>query len=533
MKGADFNMDNNKTIIELEAQISALKKQLKNVAEESKKKEEKLNSQIKTLKAENNNLMELLKLSKKKMFGSSAEKVAQAYGQISFFNEAEQERTLLTPEPKIEEIVIPKHTRKKKRSYAEIYKDLPVEEIIYDIPEEKKNCDKCGEQLSFLKYEIRREITLVPAKVTVVEHKKAVYVCKNCDKTGIESNFVTADTPKPLIEKSLVSASMLSEIINQKYCLGVPLYRLESHFKNMQINLTRQTMANWIISASNLVKPLLDEMHKELLVSEILHADETTLEVLEEPGRNPQAKSYMWVYTTGKAEEKDIILYDYRQGRSGAYAKEFLNGFKGYIHCDGWSGYDKLEAKRVGCLAHVRRYFKEAIDVQADKNDYSTVAGQGFLLIEKIFSTEHKITDEKEIREIRKKTGKEAVEEFFDFCETANALPKSLTGKAVSYAINQKENLMRYLENEKLEMTNNRAERAVKPFVIGRKNWLFCNTPGGATASARLYSVIETARANNLKIYDYLVWMFENIHILTTKELLPWSSKIPENIRKS
>ena len=526
-------MNNGRTIIELEAQISALKRQLKNIAEESKKMEEKLNSQIKTLKAENNNLMELLKLSKKKMFGSSAEKVAQAYGQISFFNEAEQERTPLTPEPKIEEIVIPRHTRKKKRSYDEIYKDLPVEEVIYDISEEDKICNKCGENLTFLKYETRREIKLIPAKVSVVEHKKAVYVCRSCDKTDIEANFVTAVAPKPLIEKSLVSASMLSEIINQKYCMGIPLYRLESHFKNMQINLTRQTMANWIISASNLIKPIYDRMHKDLLSSETLHADETTLEVLEEPNRKPQTKSYMWVYATGKHEEKNIVLYDYRQGRSGIYAKEFLGDFKGYLHCDGWNGYDKLEAKRVGCWAHARRYFKEAMEVQTDKNDYSTIAGQGFLLIEKIFSTEHKTTDEKKIKEIREKTGKEAVAEFFDFCETAETLPKSLTGKAISYAMNQKDNLMRYLENEMLEMINNRAERAVKPFVIGRKNWLFCNTPQGATASARLYSLIETAKANELKIYDYLVWMFENIHVLSADELLPWSEKIPKIIRKS
>lgn len=526
-------MNNQRTIIELEAQISALKKQLKNIAQESKKKEEKLTSEINILKEENNNLMNLLKLSKKKMFGASAEKVAQAYGQISLFNEAEQERTVLTPEPKIEEVVIPEHTRKKKRSYDEIYKDLPVEEVVYDIPEEAKNCSKCGEPLTFLKYETRREINMIPAQVKVVEHKKAVYVCKNCDKTGTEGTFIAAEAPKPLIEKSLVSASMISEIINQKYCMGVPLYRLESYFKNMQINLTRQTMANWIISASNLTKPIYDEIKKELVSARIIHADETELEVLAEPERRPQTKSYMWVYTTGKSEDKNIILYDYKEGRSGKYAAEFLKGFTGYVHCDGWNGYDKVEnIKRVGCWAHARRYFKEAINVQANIKDYSTVAGQGFLWIEKIFSTEDKITDAEEIKKIRETKGKEAVNGFFNFCETAEALPKSLTGKAVSYAINQKNNLIRYLENENLEMTNNRAERAVKPFVIGRKNWLFCNSPGGATASARLYSIIETAKANNLKIYDYLVWLFENIHILPKTELLPWSSKIPPNIRK-
>lgn len=525
-------MKNQKTIIEMEAEISALKKQLKNIARESKTKEERLNSVINELTNENNRLLALLKLSKKKLFGASGEQIANGYEQLSLFNEAEKERTPLEPEPEPEEVIIPKHTRKKKRSYDEIYKDLPIEEVIYDIPEEDKLCNKCGAELTFLKYETRREIKLIPAQVKVVEHKKAVYVCQNCDKTGTEGNFVTASAPKPLIEKSLVSPGMLSEIIRQKYCMGVPLYRQEQQFRQMQINLTRQTMANWIIAASRLIKPLYECMHERIIGSEIIHADETTLEVLTEPEREPQAKSYMWVYTTGKHEDKSVILYDYRQGRSGKYAKEFLNGFSGYIHCDGWSGYDKIEdVNRVGCWAHVRRKFKEALDVQENKKDYTTVAGQGFLKIEKIFSVEHGTEDPKELNKIRKEKSKKAVEEFFDYCEKAYTLPKSLTGKAISYALKQKDNLMTYLEDTRLELTNNRAERAIKPFVIGRKNWLFCNTPGGADASARLYSLIETAKANELKIYEYLEWIFENIHKLTAEELLPWSEKIPDNIR--
>ena len=525
-------MKNQKTFIEMEAEISALKKQLKNVARESKTKEERLNSVITELTNENNRLLALLKLSKKKLFGSSGEQIAEGYEQLSLFNEAEKERTALEPEPEIEEVIIPKHTRKKKRSYDEIYKDVPVEEVIYDIPEDEKICNKCGEALTFLKYETRREIKLIPAQVKVIEHKKAVYVCKNCDRNGTEGNFVMATAPKPLIEKSLASPSILSEIIKQKYCMGVPLYRQEQQFRRMQINLTRQTMANWIIAASKQLKPLYEYMHEQLKRSEIIHADETTLEVLAEPDREPQAKSYMWVYTTGRSEAKDIILYDYRQGRSGTYAKDFLKGFSGYIHCDGWGGYDKVEGvKRVGCWAHVRRKFKEALEVQENKKDYTTVAGQGFLKIEKIFSVEHGTDDIKELKRIRDKQSRKAVDEFFEYCEGANTLPKSLTGKAVSYAIKQKENLITYLEDGRLELTNNRAERAIKPFVIGRKNWLFCNTPGGADASARLYSLIETAKANSLKIYEYLEWVLENIHNLSVEELLPWSDKIPDNIR--
>ena len=526
-------MSKQMSIIEMEAKISALEKQLKRVAQESLKKEEKLNSEIKELKNENKYLYELLKLSKKKMFGKSAEQIAKNYGQISLFNEAETDRTVLEPEPKIEEVIIPAHKRKKKRSYDEIYKDLPVEEVIYDIPEEEKVCKKCGEELTFLKYETRKEIKLIPAKVSVVVHKKAVYVCKNCDKNGVESNFVTAIAPKPLIDKSLVSASMLSEIISQKYVIGVPLYRIEQNLKGMQINLSRQTMANWIISASSLIKPIYDLMRDELRKAEIIHADETTLEVLHEPDREPQAKSYMWVYTTGKYEDKKIVLYNYRQGRSGKYAREFLGDYTGYIHCDGWTGYDKVEnAKRVGCLAHARRYFLEALEVQDDKKDYSTIAGQGFLKIEKIFKSEEKKSLD-EIKEIRRTKGKELFDDFIDFCEKSNALPKSLTGKAVSYAINQKDNLRRYLDDERLELTNNKAERAVKPFVIGRKNWLFSNTTQGADSSARIYSMIETAKINNLNVYSYLVWLFENIHTLNPEQLLPWSNEIPNEIKKT
>lgn len=531
-KGAE-KMQKQKSITELEAEISALKNQLKNISRESIKKEEKLNSKIKELKNENKCLYELLKLSKKKMFGKSGEQIAESYGQISFFNEAEAERTVLETEPKIEEVIVPEHKRKKKRSYDEIYKDLPVEEVIYDVPQEDKICKKCGEELTFLKYETRKEIKLVPAKVTVVEHKKAVYVCKNCDKTGIEANFVTAAAPKAIIDKSLASASFIAEIINQKYVLGVPLYRLEQNLKGMQINLSRQTMANWVIAASNLVKPIYKLMQEEMRKAEIIHADETTLEVLHEPGKEPQSKSYMWVYTTGKYEDKQIVLYNYRQGRSGEYAREFLGDYRGYVHCDGWRGYEKLEnAKRVGCLAHARRKFIEALEVQDDKRDYTTVAGQGFLKIEEIFKSENKKSLD-EIKEIRKTKGKELFDNFLDFCEKSDALPKSLTGKAVSYAINQKESLKRYLEDERLELSNNRAERAVKPFVIGRKNWLFANTMQGADSSARIYSMIETAKMNNLNVYGYLVWLFENIHILKPEQLLPWSNEIPDGIRKT
>lgn len=309
----------------------------------------------------------------------------------------------------------------------------------------------------------------------------------------------------------------------------------------MGVKISRQTMANWGIAGAKLLNPVYEKMHEILLKESILHADETPLEVLCEPNR-PAVQSYMWVYRTGKHADASVVLYDYREGRSGDYTKKFLDGFSGFLHCDGYAGYNKLgDVKRVGCWAHVRRKFFEAVQSQADKTDLSTVAGQGFLYIEKLFALEH-INSEKpaltltQIAEIRENQSKPLLAEFFAWCEKIepSTLPKSLTGGAIRYALNQKATLLTFLENPKLELTNNAAERAVKPFVIGRKNWLFCNTPGEANSSAIVYSMIESAKANGLNPYDYLVWMFEKIQRgegQDAADLIPWGTGIPDGLR--
>lgn len=291
-------MKNMPTYEELLAQNSALKKQVKYLGNQNEKAQSEIKNltiQNKELIANYNWILEQLKLSKKKIYGSSAEKIAEDYGQLNLFNEAELERQPLAVEPKLEEITY-KRKKSKKKTQAEIYGTLPVEEIVYDIPDEEKICEKCGSEMTFMRYEIRKELKIVPAKISVVEHKKAVYVCKNCDKNGIEANFKTAKGVPALIEKSLASPSMLSYIMNQKFTNAMPLYRQEQEYKRMGVNLTRQTMANWMIKGANLLKPIYEEMRKELVSRSFIHADETPLEVLNEPGKEPGAKSYMWVY---------------------------------------------------------------------------------------------------------------------------------------------------------------------------------------------------------------------------------------------
>ena len=304
----------------------------------------------------------------------------------------------------------------------------------------------------------------------------------------------------------------------------------------MGIKLSRQTMSNWMISGANLLKPLYEKLRKHLASHQFIHADETPVEVLCEDGKEPTAKSYMWVYRTGRYTENSAVLYKYEVGRSGDFAKKFLENFSGYIHCDGWSGYDKVpNSKRCGCWVHLRRYFINALEIQSDKKDYTTLAGQALLKIREIFKAEkldlEKLSEKSqysldEIAEIRKNKSTELVADFFEFCDKNQgiSLPKSLLGRAFTYALNQRSTLETFLENPQIELTNNAAERAVKPFVIGRKNWLFCYSPAGAQASAIIYSIIETAKANGLNPMDYLANIFEGIRSgKKADELMPWT----------
>ena len=541
------------TYEELLMQNSLLKKQNKYLSEHTERVEKQneklseenklLNAEIKQLTIDYNWALEQLKLSKKKIYGASAEKIAVDYGQISFFNEAEAERTPMLPEPKVEDVIRKSH-KKKKRGTKEIYKNLEVVEHTYELPSEELVCPKCDFEMTFMRWKLKNEIKIIPAQVQLIVHKEAVYVCKECDKNGIEGSFKYAKSVPSLIEKSLVSPSLMAWIMNQKFCLALPLYRQEQELKRMGVNLSRQTMSNWVIAGAKLLKPLYDALHQNLLDRNILHADETVLEVLNLPDRDKPVDAYMWVCRTSRFEERPVVLYDYEEGRSGDYAKDFLKGFSGYLHCDGWGGYNKVEhIKRVGCLVHLRRYFLNALEVQEDKKDYSTDAGKGFLLIEKIFKAERVNPDkpsektkytEAEIAEIRKTVQPQLLKDFFDFCEEyqGRGMSKNLTGVAVNHALNQKDTFMTFLDDPKLELSNNAAERAVKPFVIGRKNFLFCNTPNGANSSAVIFSIIETAKENGLKPFEYLEFLFENIRLGNdVTELVPWSEKVPENIK--
>ncbi|MGN0681039.1 MAG: IS66 family transposase [Candidatus Fimisoma sp.] len=487
---------------------------------------------------------EQIRLSRQKRFGASSEKTV--IDQISLFNEAESESQEEKKEPAIGEVK-PPATGKKKGHKDKLLKPLQKETITYTLSEEDKICPVCGEKLHEMKKEIRKELVVIPAKYIVREHVTYSYACRNCEKTGTEGTVVKAESPNGIFRNSIVSASLLSDIITKKYLSSLPLYRQEQGLKLQGLRLSRQTMANWIVRAGmQYLKPLYDLLHEELVKREVIHADETTLEVLNEPGRDAHTESYMWLYRTGGCDKKrPIVLYDYQPSRSGDHPKEFLKGFCGYLQTDGYSGYHKVTESNpdvlpVGCMAHARRKFDEALKaLPKDADAKHSKAAKGLSYCNQLFAVEHS-ADEKHLsyderKAFRLDKAKPIFEEFLKWAKETEAqvLPKSKLHDALQYVINQEKPLKNYMLDGRIELSNNRAERSIKPFVIGRKNWLFSNTPKGATASAIIYSIMETAKESGLNPFEYFKYLFEELPNVDMndksilKRYLPYAQTLP------
>jgi transposase len=506
---------------------------------------ENLQTEVELLKEEKAQLEVKLKwfeeqhrLHLNKIFGSSSEK--SGTDQLSLFNEAESETKPETPEPTVDEIA---YKRKKKQGRrAEMLKDLPVEIIEYRLPENEQNCD-CGTKLHIMSKEVRKELKIVPATVSVVEHVQYIYSCRDCEKNNTNTTVKTAKMPAPTISKSIASSSAIAYVMSEKFVKGLPLYRQEQQWQRLGVEISRQTMANWMMQSSDTwLKAIYNRMREHLLQKEILHADETTLQVLKEHGRKADSNSYMWLYRTGR-DEPPIILYDYQTTRAGKHPANFLANFKGYLHVDGYGGYNLVpEITLVGCWAHARRYFVEALKAVPPKNDnIPTATEEGLAFCNKLFEIERELRDaipEKRY-EGRLKKSLPLLNDFNDWLQyqSRRAAPKTPLGKAVHYCRNQWEKLTAFLLNGRLEIDNNRAERSIKPFVIGRKNWLFSNAPKGAASSAVIYSIVETAKENSLNPFEYLNYLFEILpnadinDIRGLDEFMPWSSSLPDTCR--
>jgi transposase len=467
------------------------------------------------LERENAILREWRRLLLLKRFGASSEKSDYDAEQLSLFNEAEFFFESKAEEPELQ--VVEKHYRQKRRELpGKLPEDLPLEIVEHILPENERICPCCGGELHDMgKETVRRELKLIPAKAVAVEHVRHAYACRYCEKTGISVPILKAPVPKSVIPASFATPEALAHVITQKFMMGIPLYRQEQEWKRQGVELSRQTLSNWLIRGTEAwLLPLYEAMKRLLLQRDVLHADETTLQVLREPGKAAHSKSYRWLYRTGSDAEHPLILYEYQSSRKAEHVRHFLNGWKGYLHADGYSGYHTLDPgiTVVGCWAHARRKFDEALKVLAEKDRPGSGAMEGFLHCDRLFALEKKLADlsPEERHEQRQTLAKPLLDEFRAWL-LCQKIGKGAFAKAVRYALDQWKYLANYLLDGRLELSNNRAERSIKPFVIGRKNFLFANTPKGAQVSAVLYSLVETAKESGLNPYEYFTFLFSEL----------------------
>ena len=497
-------------------------------------------------------LIEQMKIANQKRFGRSSEKLSNELieGQLNLFNEAEaMTATTYTPEVDIDDVVKSQPVSKPKRHKGqrdENLEGLPVEVITHELDDEKLD-SIFKTKPKRLPDEVYKRLKHIPAKYVVEEHHVAVYA--GTDNEGNE-RIVKADRPASLFRNSIATPSIVSAILNGKYVNALPLYRIEQEFNRNDIKLHRQVMASWTIKvAENYLSLLYDYLHREIYNYHVLQADETPVEVTKD-GRPAGSKSYMWVYRTGKMyTENPIVLYEYQKTRNTSHPREFLKDYQGVVVTDGYQVYHTLDKEYedltvAGCWSHSRRRFANVVKSLGKDKAKDTLANDALKQIGAIYKLEEsfkELTSEERLKQ-RQLIVKPLVEAFFAWVkEHQNDVPaKSETGKGLSYCISQEKYLKVFLEDGEVPMDNNAAEQAIRGFCIGKQNWHLIDTIDGAKASAIIYSIAETAKANNLKPYDYfehlLTVMPEHMDDKNTdflQDLLPWSEKLPENCRKS
>ena len=494
---------------------------------------------ITSLTLQNEWLLEQLKLSKKKLFGRSSEQAKQmVMDQLSLtMNEVEAYIFGMNSAGKAP-VAVKAHER--KRQFGNVLdvvpEGTPTEAVEHRLPENELTCSACGSKLVEIGKEVRHSLMMKPAKFWVREDVYYTYACKNCEQETGEANIVKAAKEPALLPGSFASAEAVAYLATQKFVMYSPLYRLEQEFNRQGLRLSRQTMANWLLNISEKwLRPIYDTLCEQLCRESVLHADETTLQVLKELGRSSTSKSYMWLYRTSGCAKQAVVLYEYQPTRKAEHAEAFLKGFSGWLHADGYQGYHKLpeNIRVVGCWAHARRKFDEALQTLPKEMQKDSPAAIGECYCSRLFKLEQAFAEltPEERYEKRLEQAKPVLDALLSWANEmqAKTAPKSALGRAIHYLLEQWPYLARYLEDGRLELSNNRAERSIKPFVMGRKNWLFANMPGGAQASAMIYSLMETAKENGLDPYQYLLWILQTAPQLSETNKAWAESLLPAN----
>lgn len=514
--------------------------------------QEQLEAITKELHASNEKmqlLMEQVILGKQNRFGRSSEKMEdtsqicfqEVDGTIVFFNEAEAVYDLNEKEPDELELKSPKQPKRKGKKESDL-SGLTVRRIDHYLSEEELEIEFGVNGWKQLPDAISKKYHFAPARVEVEEHHIGVYASKT------DEHMVKADHPKALLHGSLVSPSLGAAIINGKYVNAVPLYRLEQEFQRYGLQITRQNMANWCIRlAEEYLLILYDHLHEELYFYNVIQADETPV-LVNHDGRKAGSKSWMWVYRSGHLyQDRQIVLYEYQQTRNASHPREFLKGYDGICVTDGYQVYHTLEKELeeltiAGCWVHCRRRFDEALKLIPKPSQKESNAFLLMKQIQAIYREEGKLNDLSSDERLKQRQAviKPLVDAFFAYLKTINVSKKDKFGDAVRYARNQEKYLRVFLTDGDVPIDNNASERAIRGFCIGKKNWQMIDTIHGAKSSAIIYSIVETAKANNLKPFDYVQHLLEEIpkHMNDKdcsflEDLLPWSEKLPAGIRKA
>jgi len=503
--------------------------------------EQKYLSLMRKLKEENERLerktevlSDELELTRYKIFGRRSEKLTEEEKlQMRLFDEAELGSVEERP---VETIEVSPHQR-RKRGRRPLPASLPREEVVHDIPEEEKVCS-CGAPLVRIGEDTSEQLGFVPAKVWAIRHIRPKYACKACDGVnGDEGQKAVKIAPAPpqIIPKSIATASLLAYILVSKFCDALPFYRQQKMFRRIGIDIPRATMCRWAVEVGRRIEPLIELMHREVRAGPLIQMDETPVQVMGEAGRSNTSKSYMWVIRGGPPEDP-VLLYQYHPTRSARVPLTYLKGYEGYFQTDGYGGYDDAGSQpgivHAGCWAHVRRKF---VDAQKPSKKAGS-AEEAIARIAKLYEIEKRLRSlglsDEEFVERRKKEVEPILESFHSWLakKSLQVPPSTLIGKAVGYALNQWEKLERYLDEAFLTPDTNLVENAIRPFVLGRKNFLFSGSPQGAYASAALYSLIETAKANGLEPYWYLRYIFEKLPHASTED--DFRGLLPQNMRK-
>lgn len=453
--------------------------------------------------------------------------------QSLLFDEAEANTTSSTQQeeenPETEEVT---YTRKKRAGRKKLDPTLPRAEIIHDLDEAEKTC-KCGQTMHQVSQNEREELDMEPARYWVNRHIYPQYACGHCNNQPDETNSEVKGAPNnALIPKSFASPGLLAYLFVSKFEDHLPFYRMERILARLGVELPRATMCNWVIKINEYLEPLLESMKSDLLKSELIAADETTLQVMKEHDRKNTTKSFMWIFR-GELADISILLYEYHPTRSGKVPNEFLENYEGFLLTDGYAGYNEVARRpgvtHAGCWAHARRKFKEAHDIMETENTRKILG-----LIQHLYLIEQNIRVQDlgfdQILSLRQEKSKLIVEELRQYLMNLHVPPESLLSKAVGYTLNQWEKLLVFLDNPIVPIDNNRVENDIRPFVLGRKNWLFSGSPRGARASCMLYSLIQTAKANGLDPYRYLRVLFERLAELNRSDLDSIAELAPHRI---